>query len=162
MRSIMTLSQLQGKQAMQIIRANIDHAPQIGQLFNLYRQFYQCDADLDLAIRYITERIKHAESIIFVAIDRDTAVGFVQMYPTFCSVQAVKRFVLYDLFVDDKNRNCGTGAALMNRAAEHAKQHGAARLDLQTAFSNQVGQHLYEKLGYQKVTEDFYDYSLQL
>jgi ribosomal protein S18 acetylase RimI-like enzyme len=147
---------------MQVIRAHLHHAPQIGQLFDLYRQFYQCDADLDLAIRYITERITHAESTIFVAVDRDTLVGFVQLYPTFCSVQAVKRFVLYDLFVDVKSRNRGTGAALMNRAAEHAKQEGAARLDLQTAFSNQVGQHLYEKLGYQKVTEEFYDYSLQL
>ena len=147
---------------MQVIRAHLHHAPQIGQLFDLYRQFYQCDADLDLAIRYITERIEHAESTIFVAVDRDTLVGFVQLYPTFCSVQAVKRFVLYDLFVDVKSRNRGTGAALMNRAAEHAKQEGAARLDLQTAFSNQVGQHLYEKLGYQKVTEEFYDYSLQL
>ena len=147
---------------MQIVQANSDHAVQVGQLFDLYRQFYQCDADLDLAISYITERIKHAESTIFIALENDTAVGFVQMYPTFCSVQAVKRFVLYDLFVEDKNRNCGTGAALMNRAAEHAKQEGAARLDLQTAFSNQAGQHLYEKLGYKKVTEDFYDYSLQL
>jgi len=147
---------------MQVIRAHLHHAPQIGQLFDLYRQFYQCDADLDLAIRYITERIEHAESTIFVAVDRDTLVGFVQLYPTFCSVQAVKRFVLYDLFVDVKSRNRGTGAALMNRAAEHAKQEGAARLDLQTAFSNQVGQHLYEKLGYQKVTEEFYNYSLQL
>jgi len=147
---------------MQVIRAHMHHAPQIGQLFDLYRQFYQCDADLDLAIRYITERIEHAESTIFVAVDRDTLVGFVQLYPTFCSVQAVKRFVLYDLFVDEKNRNRGTGAALMNRAAEYAKLEGAARLDLQTAFSNQVGQHLYEKLGYQKVTEEFYNYSLQL
>ena len=147
---------------MRIILANIKHAGKIGQLFDLYRQFYQCDADLDLAIRYITERITHAESTIFVAVDRDTLVGFVQLYPTFCSVQAVKRFVLYDLFVDVKSRNRGTGAALMNQAAEHAKQEGAARLDLQTAFSNQVGQHLYEKLGYQKVTEEFYDYSLQL
>ena len=146
---------------MQIMLANINHAEKVGQLFDLYRQFYQCDADLDLAISYITERIKHCESTIFVALDNDTAVGFVQMYPTFCSVQAVKRFVLYDLFVDDRNRKCGTGTELMNRAAEHAKQQGAARLDLQTAFSNQVGQHLYEKLGYQKVTEAFYDYSLQ-
>ena len=157
-----TPSQIQGKWAMQVIQANIDHAPQIGQLFDLYRQFYQCDADLDLAIRYITARIKQGESAIFVALVNDIAVGFVQIYPTFCSVQAVKRFVLYDLFVDAKNRNRGTGAALMNRAAEYAKQEGASRLDLQTAFSNKIGQHLYEKLGYQKTTEDFYSYSLQI
>jgi len=79
---------------MQVIRAHLHHAPQIGQLFDLYRQFYQCDADLDLAIRYITERITHAESTIFVAVDRDTLVGFVQLYPTFCSVQAVNLFFM--------------------------------------------------------------------
>ena len=65
---------------MQVIRGHLHHAPQIAQLVDLYRQFYQCDADLDLAIRYITERITHAESTIFVAVDRDTLVGFVQLF----------------------------------------------------------------------------------
>jgi len=33
---------------------------------------------------------------------------------------------------------------------------------LLTAHSNKPGQHLYEKLGYIKVNEDFYAYSLYL
>ena len=80
----------------QIIQANRKHAVQSGQLFDLYRQFYQCATDLELAISYITELIKHAESTIFVALYNDTAVGFVQMYPTFCSVQAVKLYLPVD------------------------------------------------------------------
>ena len=48
------------------------------------------------------------------------------------------------------------------RAAEHAKEQGASRIDLMTAFSNKPGQHLYEKLGYRRVLEDFYTYSLQV
>jgi len=31
-----------------------------------------------------------------------------------------------------------------------------------SAFNNKPGQHLYEKLGYKKVFEDFYTYSLQV
>jgi len=80
----------------QIIQANSKHAVQAGQIFDLYRQFYQCGTDLELAISYITERIKHAESTIFVAVYNDTAVGFVQMHPTFCSVQAVKLYLPVD------------------------------------------------------------------
>jgi len=147
---------------MFIVQASTQHATEVGRLFDLYRQFYQCDADLDLATAYITARLKQGESTIFIAMDGETAVGFVQLYPTFCSVQAVKRFILYDLFVDSGRRNAGTGALLMNRAAEYAKQEGAARVDLQTAFSNKIGQHLYEKLGYKKVGETFHTYSLQL
>ena len=84
------------------------------------------------------------------------------MYPSFCSVDARKIFILYDLYVDARDRNSGIGASLMNRAAEHAKAKGASRIDLMTAFSNKAGQHLYEKLGYKRVLEDFHTYSLQL
>jgi len=142
---------------MHIIQASSEHVADIGRLFDLYRQFYQCEPDLELATSYIAERLKKGESTIFIAQDNTTTVGFVQLYPSFCSVQAVKRFVLYDLYVDASVRNSGTGALLMNRAAAYAKQAGAARLDLQTATSNKIGQHLYEKLGYQKVNQDLYD-----
>jgi ribosomal protein S18 acetylase RimI-like enzyme len=42
------------------------------------------------------------------------------------------------------------------------KQSGAARIDLLTAKDNKAGQHLYEKLGYNKVNEDFFTYSLKV
>ena len=50
----------------------------------------------------------------------------------------------------------------MNRATEFSIQAGAARIDLSTAHTNSIGQHLYEKLGYRIVDEDFYSYSLSL
>ena len=50
----------------------------------------------------------------------------------------------------------------MNKASGYAREEGASRIDLMTAFSNKPGQHLYEKLGYNKVLEDFYTYSLRL
>ena len=147
---------------MNIIKASNEHVAHIAPLFDSYRQFYQCPADLQLATRYISERLANNESTIFLAQEGDKNLGFVQLYSTFCSVQAVPIFVLYDLFVEESARNSGLGAQLMNRAKDYAQQAGAGRIDLQTAHSNHAGQHLYEKLGYVKVMEDFHSYSLAL
>jgi ribosomal protein S18 acetylase RimI-like enzyme len=145
-----------------IVRVGSNHIAEVGRLFDLYRQFYDCEADLALATQYIADRIDNNESIIFAAEESTALSGFVQLYPSFCSVDAVKIFILYDLYVDATHRNIGIGAKLMNRATEFARAQGAARLDLLTAHSNKPGQHLYEKLGYQKVNQDFYAYSLEL
>lgn len=147
---------------MEIVRGNESHISEISRLFHLYRQFYKCEPDIDLATQFITDRIKNEESVIFVASEGAALKGFVQMYPSFCSVDAVKIFILYDLYVDECARNTGIGALLMNKATEFAKDEGASRIDLLTAFDNKPGQHLYEKLGYKKVLEDFHAYSLQI
>jgi ribosomal protein S18 acetylase RimI-like enzyme len=147
---------------MKILRAAKEHVLEIAKLFDLYRQFYECEPDIELAKLYISERIQNEESAIFLADDNGKIKGFVQMYPSFCSVDAIKIYILYDLYVVPNSRNSGVGALLMNRAAEHAKEQGASRIDLMTAFGNKPGQHLYEKLGYRRVLEDFYTYSLQV
>ncbi len=147
---------------MEIVRANESHIPEISRLFDLYRQFYKCEPDKDLATKFITDRIKKEESVISVASAEDGLKGFVQLYPSFCSVDAIKIFILYDLYVDDCGRNLGIGTSLMNKASEYDRGEGASRIDLMTAFSNKPGQHLYEKIGYKKVLEDFYTYSLQV
>lgn len=147
---------------MNIVKAGQEHITEVSRLFDLYRQFYECDPDLELATKFITERVIRRESDIFVAIADNKASGFVQLYPSFCSVEAVKIYILYDLYVDAECRKSGLGESLMNRATEWAKENGAARLDLLTAHSNVAGQHLYEKLGYKKVNEDFFAYCLEV
>jgi len=148
---------------MKIIKATEIHIDEISHLFDLYRQFYECEPDLELAKKFILDRIKNNESTIFIAIDEGSpATGFVQLYPSFCSVDAVKILILYDLYVDSSCRKCGIGEALMNKATEFARESGVSRIDLLTAITNKPGQALYEKLGYKKVLEDFYAYSLQV
>ncbi|MGI9261693.1 MAG: GNAT family N-acetyltransferase [Woeseiaceae bacterium] len=147
---------------MEIVKANREHIAEVSRLFDFYRQFYECDPDLELATRFITARIEREESDIFVAVDGAIACGFVQLYPSFCSVDAVKIYILYDIYVDADRRGTGLGERLMNQATVWAKANGAARLDLLTAHDNVIGQNLYEKLGYKKVHEDFYAYSLQV
>lgn len=147
---------------MEIIQAQTEHADDVAVLFDLYRQFYEQPADLKLAQDFISSRISNKESIIYVAYEGTQAVGFIQLYPSFCSVQARKILVLYDLYVAAERRQNGIGEALMNRATALAKESGAARLDLLTGKDNIPGQTLYEKLGYEKANEGFFAYSLQV
>jgi len=147
---------------MEIVRANESHIPEISRLFDLYRQFYKCEPNIDLATQYISDRFNNGESVIVVAQAKDRLKGFVQMYPSFCSVDAIKIFILYDLYVDKRDRQSGIGELLMEKATEFAKAEGASRIDLLTAFDNRSAQHLYEKLSYKRDLENFYTYSLKL
>ncbi len=147
---------------MEIVQANIEHLDEIARLFDLYRQFYQCESDLALARSFIGSRMENGESTIFAALEGDTALGFLQLYDSFCSVEAIRICILYDLFVDRGARNGGIGEALMYRAQQYAVDTGAGRIDLLTAHSNRAGQRLYEKLGYRRTNEDFHAYSLSL
>jgi len=147
---------------MKIIKAGLKNLSETARLFDLYRQFYECPADTEQTTRFIKERMEKNESDIFLAIDGKSASGFVQLYPSFCSVDMIRIYILYDLYVEEKHRKSGIGESLMNKASQWAKDNGALRLDLLTHKSNAAGQHLYEKLGYKKVNEDFYAYSLNV
>ena len=123
----------------------------VATLFDAYRQFYEQPSDLALARRYITERFQKNESVLIVAADSTgTLIGFTQLYPTFCSVRAAHTFVLYDLFVTPAARGTGAGRALMLAAEAHARNEGAARMELSTARTNLIGQSLYESLGWER------------
>ena len=147
---------------MDIRKADLQNLSDVARLFDLYRQFYECPPYYKLATKFIKERMENSESDIFLAIVENSACGFVHLYPSFCSVQAIKIYILYDLYVEAEYRNSGLGENLMNRATQWAIENNADRLDLLTANTNKIGQHLYEKLGYKRVLDDFQAYSLEL
>jgi len=133
----------------------------IAALFDQYRPFYQQTPDLPLAQAFIQERIEKQESVILVAESNDGLVGFCQLYPTFCSVQAKPIYVLYDLFVHPSARRSGAGKLLMLAVEARAKADGKARMDLTTAKTNLAAQLLYESLGW--VRDDvFYTYNREV
>jgi ribosomal protein S18 acetylase RimI-like enzyme len=122
--------------------------PAVAALFDAYRQFYEQPADAALALRFIGDRMRNAESVILVAQAGEPVIGFCQLYPGFCSVIARPIYTLYDLYVAPEARQTGAGRALMQAAHKHARQHGFARLDLSTARTNHAAQALYESLGW--------------
>jgi ribosomal protein S18 acetylase RimI-like enzyme len=131
----------------------------IAPLFDAYRQFYEQPSDLALATRFIRERLQNAESVILLACDEAAqAVGFCQLYPSFCSVEAKPIYVLYDLFVTPQARRTGAGKVLLVATEQLAAAHGKARMDLTTAKTNLHAQAAYEALGWVQDAV-FYAYS---
>lgn len=123
--------------------------PAAALLFDQYRQFYEQPADAALARRFMAERFERGESVVLLAEDSGGALlGFCQLYPSFCSVEAAPIYVLYDLFTAQAARRRGVGRMLLHAAARRAAQDGKARMDLTTARSNLQAQALYESLGW--------------
>ena len=84
----------------EIVRAKSEHIEKVGQLFDLYRQFYSYNSEIKISTQYIKERLANDESVIFVALNKkDQALGFVQLYETFGSLDLGKIILLYDLYV---------------------------------------------------------------
>ena len=147
---------------MQILRANLEQIDAVTSLFDLYRQFYEEEANLEGCKDYIRERMSNDESVIFLARSMEGVdLGFTQLYRSYCSVEMTKLVYLYDLFVVPKARRKGVARALMDTARDYAAAYGAGRLQLETAKTNLAGQALYECLGWEKDTE-FYTYHLPL
>ena len=135
---------------------------EIAVLFDLYRQFYEQEPDLNLARDFINQRFTNRESVILVAACSESGlVGFCQLYPTFCSVEAKPIYALYDLFVHPVARKGGAGRLLMQAAEAKAAAEGKSRMDLTTAKTNKPAQSLYESLGWVR-DEVFYAYNRKI
>jgi ribosomal protein S18 acetylase RimI-like enzyme len=145
--------------ASHIRLASLDDLEVVAPLFDAYRQFYAQAPDLDLARRFIRDRLQGKESAVLLAFDdAQNAIGFCQLYPTFCSVEAQPIYSLYDLFVSPHARRFGVGKSLLEAAEKLASERGKARMDLTTARTNKAAQTVYESLGWIR-DEVFYAYS---
>jgi ribosomal protein S18 acetylase RimI-like enzyme len=147
---------------VQVHRADASHLDLIASLFDAYRGFYGQPSNLRQSREFIAERIARDESVIFLARDADgEALGFVQLFPTFSSIDAHRTWLLGDLFTAPAARGRGVGRQLMNTARTFAVLSGAKGMVLETATDNHGAQHLYESLGYVRDT-GYYTYCLDL
>ena len=143
-----------------VVRAGSEHLDDLVPLFNAYREFYQQAPDLEAARRFLGDRLREQDSMIFLALqpgdERDIAVGFAQLYPSFSSVAMKRIWILNDLFVAPSFRRAGVAKQLMAAARDLAMATGAARLTLATARDNLRAKALYESHGYQ--TDQVFDH----
>lgn len=147
---------------LQALRADPSNLDKIASLFDAYRGFYGQPSNLTQSSNFIAERIARDESAIyFVEDDTGEALGFVQLYPTFSSIDAHRTWLLSDLFTTPAARGRGVGTLLMNTARTFALLTGAKGLVLETATDNLGAQRLYESLGYVRDT-GYYTYCLDL
>lgn len=148
---------------MQIIKIDKTQGALVYDLFNKYRVFYKQLPDIEVAKKFIQERLDNNESVIFVALD-DTSqpLGFTQLYPKYSSMRVIKNWILNDLYVEQDFRESGIGTALLETAINFARQNGAKFVELSTAVDNYTAQNLYEKTGFvrQEPEIDFYTYRI--
>ena len=134
---------------MTIITAHIEHLDLIVSLFDAYRVFYGKSSDKNAAKQFLFERLKNRESIIFLALVDNEAVGFTQLYSSFSSVSMQPIYILNDLYVTTAYRKQGIGVALLNKAKELCREQKYKGLALQTETTNPA-HYLYERLGWKK------------
>ncbi|WP_417378427.1 GNAT family N-acetyltransferase [Gimesia sp.] len=130
-------------------------------LFDAYRQFYGRPSDVIAAREFLLDRFQHGESVLFLAFQADTPVGFTQLYPSFSSVSLARTFILNDLYVTPEGRRQGIATQLLAAAVDYAHSVNAIRLSLSTEITNETAQALYLSAGW-KQEEQFLVYHLTL
>ena len=148
--------------AIQALRADASDIDKIASLFDAYRGFYGQPSNLAQSRAFIAERIARDESVVFYAQEQGgETLGFVQMFPTFSSIDAHRTWLLGDLFTTPAARGKGVGTLLMNTARDFARLAGAKGMTLETATDNFTAQRLYEAQGWVR-DPGYYTYCLDL
>lgn len=145
--------------------ATTDDVEALAPLFDAYRQFYGQRPDVELARRFLSERMARAESHVLLVTPRTdatgAALGFAQLYPMYSSVQCRPALVLNDLYVAPAHRQQGVARALLDHARDVATLLGASSISLQTALGNALARSLYERFGFVR-DDEFLTYLLPL
>ncbi|WP_233257525.1 GNAT family N-acetyltransferase [Promicromonospora sp. AC04] len=140
--------------------ATDDDVDAVVDLFRQYLRFYEQEVPDAEARAYLTARRDSGDSVLLVAVlvpeggdPEETGaghelVGFAQSYPTWSSVSLSRSWVLNDLFVSPAARGTGAGRALVLDTCRRAKEAGAIRVSLATAWDNVAAQGLYESEGF--------------
>ena len=138
-------------------QAVLSHLEALVPLFDGYRQFYGRPGDIPAAREFLLARFNHGESVLFIAHENNTPIGFSQLYPSYSSVSLARVFVLNDLFVHEQARRKGAASRLMAAACQFAKSLGAVRVSLSTATANETAQAFYQSVGWKR-DEQFFVY----
>lgn len=145
---------------IEIRKATIEDIDQLSKLFDLYRMFYRQPSDEAACKQFLLDRLTHNESVILIAVKEAEVVGFIQFYPLFSSVGLQKTWLLNDVYVHEKKRQLGIGKLLLNEAKRFGKETGAGWLLLQTANDNYIAQIVYEKNGWERMEDMFYQLNI--
>ncbi|MGZ3496929.1 MAG: GNAT family N-acetyltransferase [Vulcanimicrobiaceae bacterium] len=133
-----------------IVRATSSHAAHVAPLFDAYRQFFTEKSDLQRSTEFISERLHNQDSVVFLALDGDEGVGFIQLYPLFSSWYAKRIWFLSDLYVTPDARRNAVGRALVQRVVDHANETGASSVMVELPFSEPHLQRFYGAFGFEK------------
>ncbi|MDQ1149590.1 MULTISPECIES: GNAT family N-acetyltransferase [Sphingobacterium] len=132
-----------------IKKVGLNELDETAELFNLYRIFYRQNEDYQQCREFVRERMIHDQSTIFVVYANDKAVGFVQLYKLYHYIKLAKQYLLSDLFVHPDYRGHGLSVVLINQAKQWCVDTEACGLMLETEKTNDIGNKLYPRCGFE-------------
>ena len=109
-------------------------------------------ANVDGAAKFYRSRFDTADSAVFVAEIDNEIVGFAYLERDRLNYADLLEngAWLHDIYVEEQARAEGVGKALIDAAAEAAKQMGAQKLLLTVAAKNSAAQMVFEKAGFRR------------
>ncbi len=155
---------------MKIVQVTIELLDELIPLFDAYRVWYKKPSNILKTRQFLTERILQQESIIFLVYTVEERnpdgtigkggkpAGFTQLYPVYSSVRLGRMWLLNDLFVAEEERGKGFSKALIEKAKDMAHKTGAVGVVLETDKTNDVGNQLYPRMGFElsNKTQNYY------
>jgi ribosomal protein S18 acetylase RimI-like enzyme len=138
---------------MKIKRITLSDIKNIAGLFHEYRKTsvsIEPGSAVNDSEKWLTDRIRSNEAVLFGAFKEDKIVGFATLYQGFSSISLKKYWILNDLYVLPELRRKGIAGLLMSETHKFAVSTGAKGIELETARFNRAAQTLYENLGYKE------------
>jgi GNAT superfamily N-acetyltransferase len=132
-------------------------------LISAYQRFYEVDDVDPERNRFFFRRfLAPSEVGLLLAAREETGgiLGYACLYWHFSSLRALETVLMNDLFVAPEARGRGVGRALIEAAAEVARERGAAWVEWSTAPDNHTAQRLYDSLTEEKSTWLSYELGL--
>ncbi|HVO53814.1 MAG TPA: GNAT family N-acetyltransferase [Solirubrobacterales bacterium] len=131
-------------------------------LIAAYQRFYEVeDIDEDRNRAFFRRFLAPSDEGLLLGARADgRLVGHACLYWHHNSLLAAETVLLYDLFVVPEVRGKGVGRALIEAAAEVARERGAVQLEWSTAPDNHTAQRLYDSLPTER--SEWLEYELEL
>ena len=138
---------------MKIKKASILEVNKIAPLFQEYREIsvsHNGFSSIEDSKTWLHDRMSKNEAVIFVAVENDNVNGFAILYNGFSSISLQRYWILNDLYVIPSCRSKGYAKMLISEIHKFAIESKSKGVGLETAYSNNKAQNLYEKLGYRE------------
>lgn len=148
---------------MRIVQATLEHLDLLTPMFIKYREFYGELALPDSSRKFLENRLKRKESVIYMALadEEDRLLGYCQLYPSFSSLSLKRVWILNDIYVAEDARRQLVADRLLQTAKKMAKDTNAIRLRVATSQNNLAAQKTYESIGFREDAV-FKNYTLEL
>ena len=148
---------------MRIVQATLEHLDLLTPMFIKYREFYGELPLPDSSRKFLENRLKRKESVIYMALadDEDRLLGYCQLYPSFSSLSLKRVWILNDIYVAEDARRQLVADRLLQTAKKMAKDTNAIRLRVATSQYNLAAQKTYDSIGFREDTV-FKNYTLEL